>query len=383
VSGTLSLQYLPGETRAFLHRDGRLEGLAILRDGGPAAVGALFVGRIAKLDRRLNAAFVALPEGPEGFLPLADAPAGLSEGQLLGLRVTRVASEDKGPRLTAKLEPEQRRRLEPLGGEPRAIAAGRSALAALEAGARLVRADDPAAFALLAQEAPGRELERELLPGGFPEAEAAAFDDEVAALLEPEVALDGGGSLIVEAGRTLTAIDVNLGGGAAAAVNEAAAAEAARQLRLRAIGGRVVIDFLDSHAAERRQAAERALKQALAADRERVKTVGWSRGGLYELTRRRSQPALHEILLEPAGSLGNRRRTAATLAFEALRAWARAMRARPGAGLALRAAPAVARALGGHPARRHLEARLGRSLAVTEGGPAPYVLAESEDLSGR
>ena len=385
MSATLSLQYLPGETRAFLHRDGRLEGLAILRDGGPAAVGALAVGRVLRLDRRLNAAFVALPEGPDGFLPLAEAPAGLSEGALLAVRVTRVAAEDKGPRLSAKLEPEQRRAVEPLAGGPRLIAGGRSSLgalegtalgwAALEGEAGLCRADDPAAFALLVSDG----LERQLLPAGFSEAEAAGFDAEVAALLEPAVALAGGGSLLVEVGRTLTAIDVNLGAGTAAAVNEAAAREAARQLRLRAIGGRVVIDFLDSHASELRAAIERTLKAALAADPERVKTLGWSRGGLYELTRRRSQPSLAELLLEPEGRFGNRRKSAATLAFEALRAAAIAGRARPGARLVLRVPPAVAAFLAEHPARRHVEAKLGRAIALQEGGAETLTVAFEED----
>lgn len=369
MSGTLSLQYLPGETRAFLHRDARLAGLAILRDGGPAAVGALYVGRVARLDRRLNAAFVTLPDGPDGFLPLADAPAALSEGALLGVRVTRVAAEEKGPRVSAKLDPEQRRLIEPLSGAPRLVAGGRPALAALEAAATLCRADDPAAFALLAT-----GVERQLLPGGFSEAESAAFDAEVEALLQPEVPLSAGGSLLVEAGRTLTAIDVNLGGGTAAAINEAAAREAARQLRLRAIGGRIVIDFLDSHVSELRAATERTLKAALDEDPERIKTLGWSRGGLYELTRRRSQASLAETLLEPAGTFGNRRKTAATLAFEALRALAVAARAQPAARLGLRASAPVAALLAGHAARHHLEGRLGRPIAVEASGAEPFTL---------
>jgi Ribonuclease G/E len=375
VSATLSLQYLPGETRAFLHRDGQLDGLAILRDGGPAAVGALYLGRVARLERRLNAAFVTLPDGPDGFLPLGDAPTALSEGALLAVRVTRVAAEDKGPRVTAKLEAGQGRLAEAPGKGPRLLAAGRSGLAALEGEAELCRSDDPAAFDLLSSE----RLERQLVPGGFAEAEAAAFDAEVAALLQPEVPLDGGGSLIVEAGRTLTAIDVNLGAGSAARVNEAAAREAARQLRLRSLGGRVVIDFVDSHDSARRAAAEQALKAAIAGDPERVKTVGWSRGGLYELTRRRSQPSLAELLLETAGDYGNRRKSAETLAFEALRTAALALRRHPSAKAVLEAPPVLARGLDAHPGRRHLEAKLGRTIAVREGGVPPFSLVFEED----
>lgn len=362
----LSLQYLPGETRAFLEEDGRLEGLAILRDSGPLALGTLLLGRVRRLDRRLNAAFVALPQGPDGFLPLSEAPATLSEGTLLALRVTRVAAEDKGPRLTGKLE--SRERAPASGDEPRVLQRGGSLLPALAARAALVRADDPAAFALVPE-----GMERQLLPAGLPE--QAAWDQAIDALLQPEVALEGGGSLIVETGRTLCAIDVNLGSGEAAAVNEAAARALARQLRLRALGGRVVIDFLDSHESGKRAAVERTLKEALAQDPERVKTLGWSRGGLYELTRRRSQPALHEILLEPAGDYGNRRKRAATLAFEALRALAAAARARPAAALALSVAPAVGAFLADHPARRYLEQRLGRTIALDVDATEPFTLA--------
>lgn len=365
MSAVLSLQYLPGETRAFLEEDGRLEGLAILRDGAPLAVGTLLLGRVRRLDRRLNAAFVALPQGPDGFLPLAEGPAGLSEGALLVLRVTRVAAEAKGPRLTARLDSAEGELA--TGSEPRVLRAGGSLLAALALRAGLVRADDPAAFALV-PEGP----ERQLLPAGLPD--PAAYDQAVEALLQPEVALDGGGSLLVEAGRTLTAIDVNLGSGTAAAVNEAAARELSRQLRLRALGGRVVVDFLDSHDSAKRAAIERSLKEALALDPERVKTLGWSRGGLFELTRRRSQPSLAEILLEPTGAYGNRRKQTATLAFEALRALAAAARPEPAARLTLLVAPALRAFLVDHPARRHLEDRLGRTIALDEGGVQSFAV---------
>ena len=107
-----------------------------------------------------------------------------------------------------------------------------------------------------------------------------------------------------------------------------------------------------------------AAAPAFAADPERVKFLGWSRGGLYELTRRRSRPALAETLLEPAtDGLGLRRRPLAA-AFDALRAVAQAARAAPGRPLALALSPALHAILPALPAFADLEARLGQSVAL-------------------
>lgn len=359
MAARLALQHLPGETRAFLFRDGRLDDFAIEREGEGARLGDLFLGRVSRIDRRLSAAFVALGEGPDGLLPLNAAPSGLSEGDRLVVAVTRVASEEKGPRLKAH-------DAAPPAGPPRRLEAGLGALEALVAAADggSVETDHPA----LQQRLRGAGHAVRLLPQGFSAADSAAFDAEVEALLRPAVALAGGGSLLIESGRTLTAVDVNLGGrqgaGAALETNRAAALELVRQLRLRALGGRIVIDFLESGDTAIRRETESALRAAFAADPERVKFLGWSRGGLYELTRRRSRPSLAEILLATApDGLGPRKRPL-TIAFEALRALAPAARAAPGRPLALTAAPGLLALLRSLPALADLEARLGQEVAL-------------------
>jgi Ribonuclease G/E len=98
------------------------------------------------------------------------------------------------------------------------------------------------------------------------------------------------------------------------------------------------------------------------------------------LTRRRGRPALHELLTGPCGiGGGGRVKDPAALAFEALRAVRREAAARPGAAVTLRAAPAVIAALENGPAaaaRRALEKRLGRPLALTAEAAPPGEGAE-------
>ena len=368
MSELLQINVLPGETRGFLWVDGRLQGLAVERDGAGARAGDRAVGRVLRLDRRLQGAFVALPEGPDGLLPLNEAP-GLSEGQALAVRVKRAASEDKGPRLA--LEADQA--LAASGAVPRWLLRGAGPLEALLALDRPVECDDPA----LAQALRARDFVTRHLAAGFPSADQAAQDEAVEQALNPVVALPGGGSLIVEAGRALTAIDVNLGAAEPQGFNLLAAAEIARQVRLRALGGRFVVDFL----AGARQADDRAIHVTLhrdfGADPARTRLVGWSRGGLYEFTRRRLGPSLAETLLEPA-PYGGWRKQARTLAGEALRALERARRATPATRLALALRPDVLAAVRLHPALAWLEARGGRPLALLAGGPEPWRLeAES------
>ncbi len=368
MSALLQLAVLPGETLGFFWSDGRLAGLAVERATGGLRAGDRLVGRVATLDRRLQAAFVALPEGPDGLLPL-NAVRGLSEGQAIAVRITRAASEGKGPKLVADgAAPGP-------GVVPRILARGAGALEPLLALATTVESDDP----LAARAAQERGLTGRFLPGGFaPEAQARQ-DEALEQLLQPAVALPGGGTLLIEPTRTLTAIDVNLaqaggvGAGAAQAVNQAAAQALPRQLGLRALGGRILVDFLESASSAQRALVETALKQAFATLPLRVKFIGWSRGGLYELTLQRTGPALHETLLEPAAYGGWRKRPL-TLAFEALRALDRAQRAQPTAVLRLALRPDLLPLLREHPALLALQERFGRPVTLVPGGPEPFRL---------
>jgi Ribonuclease G/E len=133
-----------------------------------------------------------------------------------------------------------------------------------------------------------------------PEALARAGVWETAAgLLRPEVPL-AAGRMFVEATRALVAVDVNTGGdlspAAALQANLAAARELPRQLRLRGLGGQVVVDFAPLAKAERPR-VEAALRAALARDGIDTTLAGWTPLGHLELQRRRSRRPLTELPL--------------------------------------------------------------------------------------
>jgi ribonuclease G len=131
------------------------------------------------------------------------------------------------------------------------------------------------------------------------------------AALEPRVQLPSGGWLLFEPVQTLTAIDVNTGRAVGDAYGRAdaepailktnleAAAVIARQLRLRNIGGIIVIDFIDIREPRARERIVSALRGALAADPSPTRVEPMSRLGLVEMTRRRRGPTLAAMLEEP------------------------------------------------------------------------------------
>lgn len=118
--------------------------------------------------------------------------------------------------------------------------------------------------------------------------------DALATAALPVVTLASGARLVVEPTAAATAIDIDSasaagGSGAPLAVNLEAATEVARQLRLRDLGGIVVVDFLRLPAPRLRDQIVNALRKAVASDRRRVEVLGWTRAGLCELTRMRGR----------------------------------------------------------------------------------------------
>jgi Rne/Rng family ribonuclease len=198
--------------------------------------------------------------------------------------------------------------------------------------------------------------------------EAEGMEEQLEAALRTEAPIPGGGFLVIEPGRTLTAIDVNSGGGPRPRdVNLAAAAEIAHQLRLRAIGGLVVIDFIDLRTPSARAPVLARLAEALSHDPAGCELAGATRLGLVELTRRRTGPSLADLLTEPCGTEGSGRvRRLETLGSALLRKLAAEARAAPGSRLVLTCAPELARAFEGPlaEARKELEQRLGRPLEI-------------------
>jgi len=212
---------------------------------------------------------------------------------------------------------------------------------------------------------------------------AEGVDDAFEAALMPEVALAGGGSLVIEPTAALTAIDVNTGGRggrqgrAILETNLEAAAEVARQIRLRALGGLVAVDFVRMRERSDRDRVLEALRAALAAAAPEAQLGGFTRFGLVEIVRPRGRMALHEALCAPIRQVGWRR-SAETVALAALRAVLATAASHPGKPLALRAAPAVVEHLEGPLAAAHGEAEAALGLPIALHGDAALSGAAEE-----
>jgi Ribonuclease G/E len=377
----LIVSALPGEIRAARVEDGVLSDVMVLREGAagdaPLQAGDLFLARVKRHDKGLDGAFVDLGLARDGLLPKKEAPQGIPpEGASLAVKVVRVPAADKGARVSAKnlvVDPGQ---LEGVRA-PARLAAGGTALAdfALQGKTDRVVADDATLLGQLKAILGAGTCSFDVHAAPLDLFEAQGLEAGLEGLLTPRVALDGGGFLLIEPGQTLTAIDVNAGrhegrGGQAAqakAVNLAAVPEIARQLRLRALSGLIVVDFLAMKAPEDRKAVAAALKAAVAGDPEPCQVFGLSPSGLLEMTRRRGRAPLHELLCRPCGLGGSgREKTPETLAYEALRHVAAEARGKAVQSIVLRVGPATAAALAGDQAAalQAVEQRLGRAVEV-------------------
>jgi ribonuclease G len=154
-------------------------------------------------------------------------------------------------------------------------------------------------------------------------------EDEIERALARRVDLKSGGYLIIDQTEAMTTIDVNTGGYVGVRnfddtifkTNLEAAHVIARQLRLRNLGGIIIIDFIDMENAEHRAAVLAELTKALARDRTRVTVNGFSGLGLVEMTRKRTRESLEHVLCESCAACGGRGalKTAQTVCYEILR----------------------------------------------------------------
>jgi ribonuclease G len=121
---------------------------------------------------------------------------------------------------------------------------------------------------------------------------AHGIPEQIEQALERVVPLQRGGRLIIEATAALTAIDVDGAGRSALEVDLDAAAEIARQARLRRLAGTIVVDFVDLPGREQRAQLRSALRRAFASDPEPVQILPMTALGLVQISRRRRRPPL-------------------------------------------------------------------------------------------
>ena len=154
-------------------------------------------------------------------------------------------------------------------------------------------------------------------------------EDEIERALSRRVDLKSGGYLIIDQTEALTTVDVNTGGfvdgrnfdDTIFKTNLEATLVIARQLRLRNLGGIIICDFIDMDSHEHRNAVLDELRKALARDRTRITTNGFSALGLVEMTRKRTRESLAHVLCESCPTCQGRGevKTAQTVCYEILR----------------------------------------------------------------
>ena len=166
------------------------------------------------------------------------------------------------------------------------------------------------AAAFMPQGSPGIEL----YAGPRPIFDLNGVEEEIAKALDRKVPLKSGGHLVIDQTEAMTTIDVNTGAYVGHRnleetifrTNLEAAVSIARQLRLRNLGGIIIIDFIDMRDEPHRRAVLSALERALAGDRAQTHIVSLSPLGLVEMTRKRTRESLEHLLCEPCPSCEGR-----------------------------------------------------------------------------
>jgi ribonuclease G len=169
----------------------------------------------------------------------------------------------------------------------------------------------------------------ELYRGERPIFDLFGIEEEIARALARRVDLKSGGTLVIDQTEAMTTVDVNTGGFVGARnfedtvfkTNLEAAGAIARQLRLRNLGGMVIVDFIDMTREDHQQAVLAEFRKQLARDRTRTTLSGFSQLGLVELTRKRTRESLAHMLCEPCPTCAGRGqvKTARSVCYDILR----------------------------------------------------------------
>ncbi|MET1161020.1 MAG: ribonuclease E/G, partial [Pseudoxanthomonas sp.] len=199
-------------------------------------------------------------------------------------------------------------------------------------------------------------------------------EDEIGRALEKEVPLKSGGYLVIDQTEAMTTIDVNTGSflgqrnleETVYRTNLEAAQSVARQLRLRNLGGIIIIAFIDMDDPEHRRQVLRTLEKALSRDHAKTTVYEFSPLGLVEMTRKRTIESLERQLSESCHECGGRGtvKTAETVTYEIFREITRAVRQFEAARLLVIASPKVVARITEEesPAVAELEEFLGKSI---------------------
>ena len=176
---------------------------------------------------------------------------------------------------------------------------------------------------------PDLPCEIEHYPGDRPLFDMYNIDDEIQKALGRKVELKSGGYLIIDQTEAMTTIDINTGAFVGHhnleetifKTNMEASQALARQLRLRNLGGIIIIDFIDMSLDDHKRQVLKSLEKYLAKDHAKTQVCDMSPLGLVEMTRKRTRESLEHILCEPCAACSGRgtRKTVETVCYEIFR----------------------------------------------------------------
>lgn len=216
----------------------------------------------------------------------------------------------------------------------------------------------------------------EYYPGESPIFDLYDVENEIQRALERKVELKSGGYLIIDQTEAMTTVDINTGAFVGHRnleetifnTNVEATAAIARHLRLRNLGGIIIIDFIDMQSEDHRRRVLHSLEQALAKDRAKTNVNGFSQLGLVEMTRKRTRESLEHVLCSECPECKGRGRvkTVESVCFEILREIIRVNRAYDADQFTVYAAPAVIDYLRGEESHSlaELEVFIGKQVRV-------------------
>lgn len=365
-STTIIIDSGPGEVRGALVRAGAAWDVVHHRDAEPSLVGAVYRGRVRKVDHGLNGAFVDIGQGAQAYLRARDAsdPANktprnarigerVNEGMQIDVRVVADGFAHKGPRI-ARVSPDpmftDRTAPDCLESPPTAVALilERFANGDTEQVICGDAAIENAARAWAAENL--TDLADAITRGSGDLFAKHDIEDAIEAALSRRVRIPGGAELVFDMAEAMCVIDINSGvavgksGRASRDVNQKAMPEIARQLRLRNIAGAIVIDALKMNARDDRNRVLGALRNALKDDPGACHVLGITNLGLIEMTRTRTGLSLADRMLTPSPAA---ELLVDAVAYAGLRAVVRAAAAKPSGGYRLLVSQPVADALGG------------------------------------
>ncbi|CAH0526859.1 ribonuclease G [Vibrio hippocampi] len=223
---------------------------------------------------------------------------------------------------------------------------------------------------------PELECLLELYEGDKPIFDMFDTENEIQRSLERKVNLKSGGYLIIDQTEAMTTVDINTGAFVGRRnleetifnTNVEATQAIARQLRLRNLGGIIIIDFIDMGLDEHRQRVLSSLDAALSKDRVKTNINGFTQLGLVEMTRKRTRESIEHVLCSGCPTCEGRGsvKTVETVCYEILREITRVNRAYDVDNFVVYASPAVAEALEGEEshALAELELFIGKQVRI-------------------